>query len=277
MTHTEFSWKNGQEQKIFAQDWQPTGDVHGAVGLVHGLGEHSGRYAHVARLLNQAGYALTGFDLPGHGKSAGKRGHASYAEILTEIDCLLHAMQQRYADKPMFLYGHSLGGALTLYYTLQRKPAIAGIVVSSPGLAPGGSVPAAKRRMAQVMARLAPSFTMKNGLDLHNLSHDPAVIDAYTQDPLVHPYISARLGWDLMTLGEWIQQHAAELSIPLLLYRGTGDQLVSAQAIQSFVQAVPPQLLTYQEWDGLYHETHNEREQEKVIQAMIDWLNMHTV
>jgi alpha-beta hydrolase superfamily lysophospholipase len=275
MSSTEFSWKNEQGWKIYAQDWAPPGKTVGAVALVHGLGEHTGRYRRVAEMLNQAGYALTGFDLPGHGQSEGSRGYASYDGILNDIDCLLREISQRYPGRPRFLYGHSLGGALVLYYTLKRRPELRGVVASSPGLAPGTRVSPATLLSAKVMARLAPAFRLNNGLDLTNLARDPAVIQAYTTDRLVHPYISARLGLDLITKGAWVQEHAAEFPLPLLLFRGSADRLVSAQAIATFVKAVPQARLTYKEWEGFYHETHNEPEKQQVLQYMIDWLNQH--
>ena len=275
MSHTEFSWKNAQGQKIAAQDWTPEGDIRGAIGLVHGLGEHSGRYDAVARTLNAAGFAMTGFDLPGHGRSDGSLGFAAYDSILYDIDHLLEEITRRYPDQPYFLYGHSLGGALVLYYTLKHHPALKGVVATSPGLAPGTTTPPIKLLLAKVMARLAPGFSMSNGLDLNNLSHNAAVIQAYKADPLVHDRISARLGLDLITCGQWIQEHAAEFPLPLLLVRGSADRLVSNEAIQAFAQAVPADKLTYKVWDGLYHETHNEPEKDQVLAFMIAWLETH--
>jgi alpha-beta hydrolase superfamily lysophospholipase len=168
-----------------------------------------------------------------------------------------------------------MGGALTLLYLLKRNPALNGAVVTSPGIAVGGKVPPAKLMLAKVMARLMPSFTLDNGLDLQNLSRDPAVTRAYKEDPLVHSRISARLGLDLLTRGSWIQEHAAEFSIPLLLVQGSEDHIVSPQATASLAKAIPSGVSTYKEWKGFYHETHNEPEKEKVVQFMIDWMNQH--
>lgn len=276
MKPIEFSWKNPEGHLLFAKDWKPEGEVRGAVALVHGLGEHIGRYQPVAELLNAAGYSVIGFDLPGHGQSEGKRGHASYDTIGKEIDHLLQEVRQRYPGKPMFLYGHSLGGALVLYYVLQYRPTLCGVVVTSPGLASDAPMPASKLFMARLLARIAPSFTMKNGLDLQNLSHDPQIMQAYQQDPLVHPMISARLGIDLLTKGQWMIEHAAEFPAPLLLEQGSDDHLVSPKATAAFAKNVPADKITYKVWDGLYHETHNEQDKAQVIRYMIDWLDQHS-
>jgi alpha-beta hydrolase superfamily lysophospholipase len=273
MSQTEFSWLNKQGRKTFAREWAPQNPPRGVVGLVHGLGEHIGRYQYVADRLNQAGYALFGIDLPGHGRSEGARGHFSFVEGMEEIDLLLQEARKRYPGSPLFLYGHSMGGALTLYYVLNRKPDLRGVVVTSPGLATGAPVPSSKIRLAKIMARLFPSFTMENGLDLNNLSRDPDVIQAYKDDPLVHPRISARLGLDLLTLGEWMLAQAPSFKPPLLLVQGAKDHIVSPKATAAFAAAVPADKITYKVWDGFYHETHNEPEKEQVVAYMIDWLN----
>lgn len=275
MSHTEFSWQNARGQKIAAQDWKPEGESRGAVALVHGLGEHVGRYQYVAQSLNAAGYSVTGFDLPGHGRSGGPVGHTSYDDALEDISRLLEEVAQRYPGQPRFLYGHSLGGALVLYYALKRRPDLRGVIATSPGLAPGTPQSGATIFFAKVMARLAPQFTIPNGLDLNNLSHDPAVIQAYKDDPLVHARVSARLGLDLILCGQWILDHAAEFPLPLLLVHGSGDRLVSIDAIKAFVKDAPPDKLTYKVWEGLYHETHNEPEKQQVLAYTIAWLDAH--
>ena len=275
MNRNEFSWKNARGLEIYAQEWQPDADPHGVVAVVHGLGEHVGRYQHVAEALNQAGYGVVGFDLAGHGKSEGTRGHTSYDDALEDIDRLLKEAAERYPEKPRFLYGHSLGGALTIYYALKRRPALNGFIATSPGLVPGAPVPAIKLLLAQVMAKIKPDFTMDNGLEVSNLSRDTAVVQAYKDDPLVHGQISARLGLDLLTRGEWMQAQAKHFPGPLLLTLGDGDHLVSQHALRVFAEAVPEDKLTYKEWPGCYHETHNDLEKKLVLQTMIDWLDSH--
>lgn len=270
MEPLEFAWFNTRGIKIVGQDWQPEGEPRGVVALLHGLGEHVGRYRHVAEALNGAGFGLIGFDLPGHGKSAGTRGHTSYDDSLEEIDHLLRQASVRYPGKPRFLYGHSLGGALVLYYALKRRPSLQGFIATSPGL--GVDASPAKVLFAKVMAAVYPSFTVNNGLDRNNLSHDPAVIQAYNEDPLVHPRVSARLGLDLLTKGAWITEHAPDFPGPLLLVQGNQDHLVSPLATRAFAEKVPSDKVTFKVWENLYHETHNEPAKTRVIQFMINWI-----
>jgi len=267
-----FQWRNRNGLAIHAAAWMPEGETRAAVALVHGLGEHAGRYQHVAEAFNAAGFALVGFDLPGHGKSEGKRGCASYDEILYDIDCLLEQTSLRCPGKPVFLYGHSLGGALVIYYSLKRRPALKGVIATSPGLAPGSSVSGLTKFFAGLMARIAPEMTIHNGLDLNNLSRDPAVIAAYKEDRRVHGRLSLRLGYDLIACGAWSIENAPSFPLPLFLVQGTEDRLVSVAAADAFAKAVPQDRLTYKVWQGFYHETHNEPEKAQVLQCIIDWM-----
>ena len=259
--------------QIYVQEWIPE-VVKGTVVFVHGLGEHVGRYAHVARAFNQAGYALLGFDLPGHGRTGGKRGHIpSLDRALDLVELRLADASQRYPGVPHFLYGHSMGGYLVLSYGLARKPKLTGIISTDPALGQLKPFPAWLVALVSGLAKIAPSVTINNMLDLSSLSHDPAVIQAYRDDPLVHPRISLRLAVDLIRGGGWIVAHAAEFPpIPLLLMQGSQDRIVSPQATEAFARACSAQL-TYKSWDGLLHELHNEYEQAEVIQTMVDWMD----
>jgi len=276
MKTNEFSWNTAAGVNIFGRDWAPEGNMRGVLCLVHGLGEHSGRYHHVARWLGEAGYAMVGFDLPGHGHSGGARGYSSYYEISAEIDRLLHETATRYPGLPRFLYGHSLGGALVLYHILKCRPAVQGAIVTSPGLRTGQPVAASKLFLAKVMARLMPSFSMNNGLDLKNLAQDKEVIRLYQNDPLVHDRITAKLGLDILSRGEWILENANEFPVPLLLMQGSADTIVSTAATAQFANSAPAEKLTYRAWEGFYHETHNEPEKKQVLQAIQTWLDQQT-
>jgi alpha-beta hydrolase superfamily lysophospholipase len=259
--------------QIYIHEWIPP-TVKGTVVLVHGLGEHVGRYAHVARTFNQAGYALLGFDLPGHGRTGGRRGHIpSLERVMDLVDFRLADAAQRFPAGRHFLYGHSLGGNLVLAYGLARKPQLTGILCTGPALGQLKPFPAWLVSLVSLLAKAAPGFTIGNMLDLSSLSHDPVVIQAYKADPLVHGKISLRLAVDLITGGESLVAHAGEFPpIPLLLMQGGRDRIVSPQATDAFARACSAPL-TYKVWDGLYHELHNEYEQKEVVQTMVDWMD----
>jgi len=275
MTLNELNWQTADGIPIFARDWKPDQPARAVVVLIHGLGEHAGRYAHVAAAMNAAGYAVIAPDLRGHGRSGGPRGHfPSYAVVLDDIQRAFNEASSRYPGLPQFLYGHSLGGALVLDYALKRKPAIRGLIATSPGLAPGIAPSGLKITAAKIFNTLMPGLTLANGLDTGNLSHDPALINAYLKDPLVHPLISARLGMELIANGAWIQTQSGPFPLPLLLMQGTADHLVNPAATRRFAAGLTGDV-TYKEWDGWYHELHNEVGKEQVIQDMLDWLNRH--
>ena len=277
MRYSEFTLSAPDGVQFYFQGWQPETPSKAVVCLVHGLGEHSGRYAHVAAALNDAGYALLGLDLRGHGKSGGPRGHTpSYDTLLDDIGRLLDEAAARYPGLPRCLYGHSLGGNLVLNYALRRKPSIAGVVATSPWLRLSSAPPAARMTLGRVMNRLLPAFVQSSGLDPTGLSRDPEVVRAYKVDPLVHDRLSARLGMAAIANGEWAIAHAAEFpAVPLLLVHGTGDPMTSAVATQEFAAKVPGGC-TLKLWEGFYHETHNEPEKAEVLAFMIDWLQKHT-
>jgi acylglycerol lipase len=276
MQQAEIGWQTSSGLKLIGQEWKPDGAARGVVALVHGLGEHIGRYQHVAEAFTSAGFAMLGVDLPGHGKSGGTRGHFAFDDVLPEIDHLLEEAAKRYPGKPRFLYGHSLGGALVLYFGLKCRPTIQGIISTSPGLGFGDSVPQSKILLAKVMSRIAPAFTMDNGLNSKDLAHSPEVANKYTNDPLVHPKVSTRLGLDMLTSGSWMIQHAGEFPVPLLLVQGSEDHIVSPKAAQAFADGAPSGMTTYKVWDHAYHETHNDDCKAEAIQYMIDWLTAHS-
>ncbi|MCA1953685.1 MAG: alpha/beta hydrolase [Anaerolinea sp.] len=273
MTHTEFSWRARDGQKLYAQEWQPDVPIRGAIALVHGLGEHSGRYAHVAESFNAAGYSVVALDLRGHGKTGGQLGHIPSFEVaMQDIDYLLEQTALLHPGLPLFLYGHSMGGALVLYYALNRRPNLTGIIATSPGLAPATPPTRATLFSARIAYRLMPTMQIDNGLDLSGLSNDPEVIRRYQADPLVHPKISARLGLDIIQNGQWVLQHAAEFPLPLLLMVGSADRLVSVPAVHQMAKSVPPERITFREWPGGYHELHNEPNKAEVIAFILDWI-----
>ncbi len=273
MQHFEFGWQTEDGLRLYAQGWQPETEPKGVVCLVHGLGEHSGRYEHLAAFLNQAGYALLAFDLRGHGKSEGQRGYApSYEALLDDIARLLDEAANRYPDLPRFLYGHSLGGNLVINYALRRRPQLAGVIATGPFFRAAFEPPAWKLTLARIMYNLWPTLSLSNELDRQALSRDPEVVRDYDEDPLVHDRLTPRLTMDMFQAGLWALEHASELSLPLLLMHGSADRLCSVQASREFAARAGDRC-TLKIWDGFYHEIHNEPEQEQVFEYLLEWLN----
>ncbi len=274
----EATWKSKDGIDFFVRGWEPDHKSKALVALVHGLGEHTGRYEHVAKAMTEAGYALAGFDLRGHGKSGGIRGHfPSLEAAMRDIRDFLIFLTQRYPDLPQFLYGHSLGGLLVLTYALKNKTGLKGVIATGAGLRSQIHEQKMKVLMAKVLGSLVPSALLPSGLDNALLSRDPNVVNAYNKDPLVHDRISLAFGKAGLKATDYAWQHAEEFSVPLLIMHGAADRNTYPHGSENFAKlaAKNNQDITLKLWDGMYHEIHNEPEKEQVIQFMIDWLDRH--
>jgi acylglycerol lipase len=275
MKITEWNWKSCDGLDLYARAWAPDGKARAAIMLVHGHGEHVVRYDHVAAALTEQGYAVLGFDLCGHGKSGGPRGHASsYDAMMDDIATFTKLVDVRYPGIPRYIYGHSMGGNLVINYVLRRKPDLRGVIATGPWLKLAFDPPRSQIILGRLMNRIAPGFTQQSKLNTKGLSHDQAVVSAYENDPLVHDKISARLFVDMYETGLWALDHAAEFPLPLLLMHGSADPLTSAKASQEFAEKAGDKV-TFKLWDGMYHEIHNEPEKEEIFKFMLDWLGSH--
>lgn len=273
MNHYAFKLRAPDGLQLYTQGWEPGGRVRAVICLLHGLGDHSGRFAHLARFLLPSGYAVMSFDLRGHGNSDGIRGHfASIELVMQDIDELIAAARERYPDVPLFLYGHSLGGVLAINYTLRRKPELAGVVITSPGLRTALENQKVKIALARLLVLLTPALTLPSGLETPALSRDSKVVVDYVQDPLVHDRASLAFANTMLEAIKWAYLHAAEFHLPLLMMHGTADQLAYYQGSQEFARQVQGDC-TLKLWDGLYHEIHNEPEKGDVFAFLLQWLD----
>lgn len=272
MPHRETFIQTTDNLTLFVQIWEPDAPARAVVCLVHGFGEHSGRYDPVAEAMNTAGISLLGFDLRGHGKSQGKRGYIpNYDAMLDDIAAALSITQEQFPEIPVFLYGHSMGGNLVLNFALRRKPALTGVLATSPWLKLAYDPPAVQMLLARILYRIMPGYTLASGLDVAALARDSDVVLAYHNDPLVNDKISVRLLVDILSTGEWAIDHASEFTLPLLLVHGSADSITSPSASQSFATRAGDNC-TLKIWEGFYHETHNEPEKEQVIAFNLAWL-----
>ena len=273
MKHTELGWKALDGLNIFAQTWEPDSSPKAVICLVHGLGEHSGRYAHVAETLNQGGYAVIASDLRGHGKTEGKRGHSpSFNAFMDDMAILMGEYAQRYAGLPCFLWGHSLGGVLVANYVLRRKPKLTGVVITSPGLKTSISDQKMKIQFAKIAGKIMPEMSMPTGLDAKLISRDPAVVERYVNDPLVHGTATLAMAKYTIEAIPWAYAHASEWDLPVLIMHGDADAIAFVSGSEEFASKIA-QDCTLKIWPGLWHETHNEPEKEQVLAYALGWLD----
>jgi alpha-beta hydrolase superfamily lysophospholipase len=256
-------------------DWlcdQPFSNRRGVL-IMHGLGEHGGRYPHVARFFNNLGLDARVYDHRGHGRSGGARGDVPHEEaVLNDAAIVLNDYSKRF-DTPPLLLGHSMGGLFAARFATARLSPIAGLILSSPAL----SIPLAPAHkiLLKVLGTVAPGLAVPNGLKTRYLSHDESVIDAYCKDPLVHPKISARLLGCMLSSVEYAQRNANQLAVPTLLVVAGADRLVDARGSASFCSQLRPGIGTIHHFDGFYHELFNEVDAARVFSCVQTWLHTH--
>lgn len=276
MHTTEWKWKTQDGLELYAKAWMPDSAARGLVCLVHGLGEHIGRYQADAMALTQAGYILTGFDQRGFGQSQGRKGHTpSLDAYFNDIDHFLDATMLRYPGLPTFLYGHSMGGILVLAYTPLRRPSVVGIIATSPGLKSSIEAQKAKVLLVKLLGSAWPTLTLQSEIDAQMLSRDPRVAAEYVNDPLVHTSITAGWGKAMLQAVAVAYQQAPNFPVPLLLMHGADDQIAYPEGSRLYAGLAPKEKLTFQEWPGFKHELHTDSEKAVIFDAMVAWLDEH--
>jgi len=278
MKSFESNWSGEDGVLFYVRGWEPDDEPKAAIGLVHGLGEHIGRYDHVAKALTDVGYAMVGFDLRGHGRTGGARGHfPSLDAVMQDVRKLFQFIAEKYPSLPQFLYGHSLGGLLSLTYAIQDGKDLKGVIVTDAALRSALQAQKVKVAAAKILGSLAPALAIPSGLDTQTLSHDQRVVSAYVGDPLVHDKTSMGLGKSALTAIDFCFAHAKEFVPPLLIMHGKADKLTYASGSEDFAKLAGEKNkdVTLKLWDGLYHEIHNEPEQAEVFKFMIEWLGKH--
>ena len=259
------------------QDW-PVANARGTVLIVHGLGEHIGRYAHVAAQLNGDGWNVVGYDHRGHGRSQGDKGRLhTDDDLLADLARVIDRVREQHPG-PLVLLGHSMGGLVAARFVaegLAAQPAgwyrpVDALVLSSPALA--ADTNAVQKLLLATLGSLAPNLAVNNGLKPAWISRDARVVAAYTADPLVHDRISPRLGRFILGGGEQVRRLAARWTLPTLLVYAGSDRCVAPRGSREFAGAAPKSVVTSREFGPLYHEIFNEPEQAEVFAAVSTWL-----
>jgi alpha-beta hydrolase superfamily lysophospholipase len=248
----------------------PMAEAKGSIVLMHGIGEHSGRYRHIAAFFNECGLSVRCYDHRGHGRSDGRRGDVINGDPMLQDAEIVIDDFARHFDRPPFLFGHSMGGLFAARFALSGKSPLRGLVLSSPALAVNLSGP--QLALLKIMHAVAPSFGVPNGLPVPYLSHDPKVRAAYEADPLVHGKVSARLLRSMLDSIAYCHAHAAALAIPALLLVAGDDHLVDAAGSMRFFAALPPGLASMHVYEGFYHEVLNEPEAARPFADLAAWL-----
>lgn len=274
MKSADINWKTEDNLSIQAIHW-PAESSKAVVCIVHGLGEHVGRYAETAAFLNQKKLAVLASDRRGHGRSEGKRGHtSSFEALLAEIGLLLGKAHELYPELPLFLYGHSMGGNLVLNYVLRKKPAIQGVIATGSWIRL--EPPPAKSLVffAKIINRVFPALGRRSRLITSELSSDIQVVAAYEADPLVHDRITYSTGLAMVEAAAWLDQFSGELPLPTLIMHGGSDKITAPSGSENFAGRVRGDV-TWKRWEGLKHEIHQEPQKAEVLAFLIQWVEKH--
>jgi acylglycerol lipase len=262
------------DQELCARSWRPTNSA-GTIIIVHGYAEHSGRYQWAAKQLVDRNFAVYAFDLRGHGKSSGVRNMVqSFDDYLTDLAAFLEKIKSEEPNKPLFLFGHSLGGAITALFTIRYKPSLSGLITSSAFLA-NRYIPEILVQLAILVGRLMPRLPTMF-LDAKTLSRDPEIIDIYKADLLINSgKIGARTIAKVLKALVEISNRMSEIEVPLLVLHGTADKSADIEGSKRFFAGVSSKDKSIKLYDGFYHELLNEPEKMQVLSDINIWLHKH--
>lgn len=274
--HTDYI-KTADGFRLFTQQWLPETPARAHLVIVHGYAEYSGRYEHVAEFFTSEGIAVHAFDLRGHGHSEGKKGYVDRFELfLKDLTSILDRVKMAAGQKPVFLFGHSMGGAIVTLYAISRQPKnLAGVLLSAPALKVSEEISPLLQRVSGVLGEWLPKVkTIK--LDSKAISRDPEVVAAYEADPLIfHEGTYARTGAELIRAGKRIQANMEKFKLPVFIMHGTDDRLTDYNGSKELNRRAGTDDKSLELYNGLYHELLNEPEQKQVMGDMLEWMEQH--
>ncbi len=276
MNHTQSFFEGFNGLPLFYQRWFPDSlPVQGILIVVHGLGGHSDLFKHGIRCLLPQGYGVYALDLRGHGRSPGQRGYIHHwQEFREDLRAFLQFIRSRETVEHYFLWGHSMGGTISLDYALHYPDSLQGLILSAPAFGHIG-VPAWKLVVGQILSRVWPSFKLKVGIDHSLSSREAAVLADYATDTLRHEYGTARLSVEFFKTVGWIHQNLDQLKVPLLLLHGGADGITSPQSSQSLFQRLQSVDKTYRNYPNSYHDLYADLNYIDVISDIATWMAEH--
>lgn len=276
MKHHEGNFTGIRNTRIYYQYWLPEGEPAAICLIVHGVAEHSGRYMNVVNHLLPRGYAVYGIDHIGHGKSEGKRVYVDrFQDYIATLKRYVDMIRGWHPETPVFLIGHSMGGLIGAEYLLRHQDDLAGAVLSGPGVKVPDDISKAVLWAGQILSVVLPGAGIIQ-LDASDVSRDPAVVDAYVNDPLVHTgKITARLGAEMIRTMQHATRCAAGIRLPILIVQGGADKLVDPAGAQMLYDSAGSADKTIKVYEGFYHEIFNEPDHGRVLADVAGWIAAH--
>jgi alpha-beta hydrolase superfamily lysophospholipase len=273
--HQEGTCLGAGNLTLYYQSWHPPALPRSIVIIVHGLGAHSGWFPNLVRCLVANGHAVYGFDLRGHGRSAGQRGYInSWEEFREDLRAVRQLIALAEADLPCFLLGHSLGGTIVLDYVLRDPTSCQGAIAMAPTLGHVGISPV-RLGLGYILSTVCPRFMLDTGIGLTVGARDLELLNAYDRDPLRHSQGTARLVTEFFKTVDWIESHISELQIPLLILHGDADRVAFPATSRRLYERANIADKELHEYPGLYHELHNDFDADLVLSDLVIWLARH--
>lgn len=271
--HEEDAFDAADGRRLYEQRWLPEGEAKAHVAIVHGYAEHSGRYAYTGEALARRGYAVHALDLRGHGRSDGDRAYVrSFNEYLLDVRAFLARVSGRAGDRPVFLLGHSMGGAIAALTLTVEHPALRGALLSGAAISSEGT-PRIVRAIIALLGRIAPRLPLIK-LKASDVSRDPDVVERYENDPLVYRgRVRAGLAAAMSRAVRRIERAAPSITLPLLIMHGTADALAKPDGSIALHGRAGSADKTLKLYEGLAHEILNEPEKDQVIADIVAWLD----
>lgn len=274
MQHAEGRFDGVGGVELYSQEWRPESTARSVVVLVHGVGEHSGRYMNVVRPLVEGGHAVYSYDHRGHGRSAGRRVHIDgWSQYRADLSTYLGIVAQQEPDRPIVLYGHSMGSLVVLDYLLQGPDGIAGAIISGVALQPVGVGSPLVIAMAKALSGVVPKLSVDLKIDAASLTRDPEALAAFREDPLVESKATVRWGSESLKTVDRITGGMGGLDWPMLVVHGGSDPLNLAEGAHALYEAVPHADKTLRVYPGVLHEPHNDLGHSQLAADIAHWLD----
>ncbi|MCS5489986.1 alpha/beta hydrolase [Algoriphagus limi] len=274
MQHLETSYQTPDGMKLYLQAWMP-GKSKASILLIHGLGEHSGRYSALVEGLVELGVAVFTFDERGHGKSSADGPTAyvdSYADYLKDIQALYGKVKAYVPGVPTFIFGHSMGGGLAAAFALKYRPETSGIILSAPAIKEAEGTSALLVALSGILNKISPKLKAL-ALDIEGISRIPEEVEKYKNDPLVYQgKIPVRTGYELLQMMRYVQDQASLFDFPFLVMHGTADRLTNPKGSQILFEKSPSSDKTLRMLQGAYHELLNDLDREEVLREILEWV-----
>ena len=273
VVHQESRLTNKDGLSIYTQSWLPQSEPKANLIIAHGLGEHSGRYKHMAHYFLEKQYAVFALDHQGHGQSDGKQGRVNaFSDYIDDLEQFRRNVVDLSPNKPTFLFGHSMGALIVLLYLMDRQNLVNAAVVSAPPIRIKMGPPVIFKELVTKIAKVSPSFAINSGLKAEWVSRDQTVVDAYKTDPLNHPHISMSLFSGMYNGGKQAFEDAEKITLPILLLYGSDDKIIDSDMVHNIFEKISSDNKELHVFEEDFHEVHNEADQLDEFDTMWQWL-----